>query len=119
MISLANVHESTASLPPRILVHGQEGVGKTSLAAKFPKPVFLQTEDGTPAGLKVSTFGLLGCYTDVRDALAALGNEPHDFQTIVLDSVDKLEALIWADICDTKQVAFDRGARLRPRVRHR
>jgi hypothetical protein len=48
MISLANVHESAATWPPRVLVHGQEGVGKTSLAAKFPKPIFLQTEDGTP-----------------------------------------------------------------------
>ena len=65
--------------------------------------MFLQTEDGTPAGLKVSTFGLLWSYADVRDALAALGNEPHNFQTVVLDSVDKLEALIWADICDTNK----------------
>jgi hypothetical protein len=37
----------------------------------------------------------------VRDALAALGNEPHDFGTVVLDSAHKLEGLIWADVCAT------------------
>ena len=40
MISLANIHEAAATLPPRVLVHGQEGVGKTTLAAKFPHAVF-------------------------------------------------------------------------------
>jgi len=101
VISLANIHEATATLPPRVLVHGQEGVGKTTLAAKFPHAVFLQTEDGTPAGLKLSTFGLLSTYAEVRDALAVLGNETHEFKTVVLDSLDKLEGLIWADVCAT------------------
>ena len=101
MISLADIHEAVATLPPRVLIHGQEGVGKTTLAAKFSRPIFLQTEDGTPAGLKLSTFGLLSSYPDVRDALAALGGEPHDHATVVLDSLDKLEGLIWADVCAT------------------
>ncbi|MFY8072564.1 MAG: AAA family ATPase, partial [Pirellula sp.] len=35
-----------AHLPPRILVYGTEGVGKSSLAATTPKPIFIQTEDG-------------------------------------------------------------------------
>lgn len=103
MISLANIHEAMATLPPRVLVHGLEGTGKTTLASKFPKPVFLQTEDGTPAGLRLGTFGLLSSYADVRDALAALGNEPHDFRTVVLDSLDKLEGLVWADVCETNK----------------
>jgi hypothetical protein len=44
---------------------------------------------------------LLSTYAEVRDALAALGSEPHDFKTVVLDSLDKLEGLIWADVCAT------------------
>jgi hypothetical protein len=99
VISIDDIHEATATLPPRVLVHGQEGVGKTSLAARFPEPVFLQTEDGVPAGLKLATFGLLSTYVDVRDALAALGNEAHAYQTVVIDSLDKLEGLVWADVC--------------------
>jgi len=103
MISLADVHETTATLPPRILIHGQEGVGKTSLAAKFPQTIFLQTEDGAPAGLKLTSFGLLSSYSDVRDALVALGSEAHGFKTVVLDSVDKLEGSIWSDVCETNK----------------
>jgi hypothetical protein len=103
MISIANIHEAAATLPPRVLVHGQEGVGKTTLAAKFPKPVFLQTEDGTPAGLKLATFGLLQNYSELREALAALGSETHNFSTVVLDSLDKLEPLIWSDVCENNK----------------
>jgi hypothetical protein len=105
VISVADIRELVAHLPPRLLIHGQEGVGKTTLAARFPKPVFLQTEDGTPAGLKLATFGLLSSYADVRDALAVLGNELHNFQTVVVDSLDKLEGLVWADVCDTNKWA--------------
>jgi AAA domain len=101
MISLANIRETTAMLPPRVLIHGLEGVGKTTLAAKFPKPVFLQTEDGTPTGLKVATFGLLSSHANIREALVALCNEPHEFCTAVVDSLDRLEGRIWADVCET------------------
>jgi hypothetical protein len=103
MISLGNVHQAAPTLPPRVLFHGQEGVGKTSLAARFPHCVFLQTEDGTPAGLKISTFGLLSSYADVQDAITALGSEPHDFQTVVVDSLDKMEPLIWVDVCEANK----------------
>ena len=66
-----SIRTVTATLAPRLLVHGQEGVGKTTLAAKFPAPVFLQLEDGTPAGLELASFGLLTSFPDVRAALAA------------------------------------------------
>src|SRR6516162_3491692 len=99
MITLANIHKTIGMLPPRVLIHGQEGVGKTTLAAKFPKRVFLQTEDGTPAGLTVATFGLLSSYADIREALAALCNEPHEFRTAVVDGLDRVEGIIWNDVC--------------------
>jgi hypothetical protein len=102
MTTLENIRSVTATLPPRIVVHGQEGVGKTTLAAQFPNPVFLQTEDGTPSGLRLSSFGLLEAYPAVRAALTALASEQHDFQTIVIDALDELEGLIWADVCTTR-----------------
>jgi hypothetical protein len=96
---IEGVHIITASLPPRILLHGQEGVGKTTLAAQFPVPVFLQTEDGCPSGRSISTFGLLTNFSDVRDALAVLATQTHDFRTVVIDALDALEGLIWRDVC--------------------
>jgi GTPase SAR1 family protein len=55
-----------ARLPPIIVIHGQPGVGKTTLAQNFPKPVFVQTEDGRPSGLELETFGLCDTFTSVE-----------------------------------------------------
>jgi hypothetical protein len=33
--------------PSRYVIFGPEGVGKTTLAAQWPDPVFIDTEDGT------------------------------------------------------------------------
>ena len=32
--------------PLKVLLYGPEGVGKSSFAAEFPDPIFIQTEDG-------------------------------------------------------------------------
>jgi hypothetical protein len=99
MKTLADVHSVTATLPPRLLIHGLEGVGKTTLAAQFPKPVFLQTEDGTPGKLELASFGLFEDLNGVREAITALGNETNGFRTVALDSLDALEPLIWSAVC--------------------
>jgi AAA domain len=96
-LAITNV---TATLPPRVLVHGGEGLGKTTFGSKFPAPVFLLTEDGVPAGVEVAAIG--GRLTDfpaVLAALVALANEPHDFRTVVIDSLDVLEGLLWRHVC--------------------
>ena len=99
-MKIFDIREATATLPPRTLIHGQEGVGKTTLAAKFPKPVFLLAEDGIPSGIKVAALGgWLENYASVQAGLVALANEPHKFQTVVVNSLDALEGLLWCDIC--------------------
>jgi DNA polymerase III delta prime subunit len=50
-MNLSDVRMVAATSPPRMLIHGQEGSGKTTTAACFPDAVFLQTEDGSPASL--------------------------------------------------------------------
>ena len=72
------IMRTTAKLPPIIVLHGQPGIGKTTLAQNFPAPVFIQTEDGCPSGLEIDTFGLLDSYAGVIDAIKHLGNAPHE-----------------------------------------
>jgi AAA domain len=96
---VTGITRTTASLPPRLLIHGQEGVGKTTLASRFSSPVFVQLEDGCPAGIELDTFGLLTDFPAVRNALTTLATEPHEFRTVVVDALDALEALIWRDLC--------------------
>ena len=89
---------STTRLPI-VVMHGAPGIGKTTTAAKFPNPVFIQTEDGCPGGLTISSFGLSESFASVIEALTWLGKEAHDYQTLVIDSLDALESLVQAALC--------------------
>ena len=44
-------------LPPRLLIYGEAGVGKSSFAAAAPKPLFLDLEGGID-GLDVPRIGI-------------------------------------------------------------
>jgi hypothetical protein len=98
-LSLADIRTVTAELPPRILIHAQEGVGKTTLASRFPKAIFLQCEDGCPSGLTIDSFGPLESFGAVLQAITVLATEAHDYRTVVIDSLDALEPLVWAAVC--------------------
>jgi hypothetical protein len=93
-ISLASLRRGGEARPPRLLVYGVAGIGKTKLAADAPDPVFLQTEDGLGT-LPASTFGLLRSFDAVMEAIGCLYTEEHAFRTVVLDSLDWLEPLVW------------------------
>lgn len=97
-ISLASLKRSTALTPPRILVHGVAGSGKTTFAAAAEGAVLIPTEDGLGT-LQVDHFPLAKTFGEVMEALAALYSEPHDFKTVVVDSVDWFEPLIWKQVC--------------------
>ena len=104
-ISMKSLHKVRATLPPRALIYGPPGIGKTTLASEWPNPAFLQVEDGTPSDLEISSFGRLTSYNEVMEAVAALYTEDHKAQTVVLDSLDKLEALVWAKVCEDNEWA--------------
>jgi hypothetical protein len=95
---MARVQRGRTPKPPRLLVYGTEGIGKSTFAAGAPRPIFLQTEDGLDE-IACDKFPLAASYDEVLAALAELGTEPHDYETVVLDSLDWLERLIWDRVC--------------------
>ena len=96
---LTSIKTTAAEHPPRVLIYGPPGLGKTSLAAEFPNPVIMDIEDGVPSGVEIPSLGEITSYQSVLDRFAALYNGDHTFKTLIIDSLDRLEPLIWAHAC--------------------
>lgn len=95
--------ETRRHKPPRILIYGSQGCGKSTFGSLAPNPVFIQTEDGLDA-IDVPAYPLCATFTDVLNNLGELAEEDHGYQTVVIDSVDWLERLIHAQICQERNV---------------
>lgn len=94
-ISIASISKTQrASKPPRVVIHGAHGVGKTTLAARAYAPIFLPTEDGLDGIDGVAAFPILTSFDEVISAIQSLREEEHEYGTAVIDSLDWLEPLI-------------------------
>lgn len=102
-ITLADIRRGRDDRPPRMIVYSAPKVGKSTFAAGAPDAVFLQTEEGLDA-LDVARIGMLSTFAEVLEGLQALAEEQHDFKTVVIDSADWLEPLVWQDVCDAHKV---------------
>lgn len=79
------------------------GMGKTSLAALWPSPVFIRTEDGSRAIESrddVAMFPVASNTNQVFDALGALAQEDHNFRTVVIDSVTRFNIMSETEILE-------------------
>lgn len=102
-ISLASISRTQRnSAPPRVVIHGAQKIGKTTFAAGAYNPIFIALEDGLSGIDGVSAFNggqPLRTYEEVLEALDALATGEHEFGTVVVDSTDWLEPLIWQYTC--------------------
>ena len=90
--------------PVAITILGDAGLGKTSLAATFPKPIFIRSEDGlrsVPENMMPDAFPLIKSVDDLWQQLAALIKEEHEYQTLVIDTVTTLDAVFTDHVIDS------------------
>lgn len=87
----------------RVVMYGVEGIGKSTFAAHAPSTIFLGAEDGT-AHLDVARFPQPQTWQDVLDAVEELRTGEHDFKTLAIDTLDALEPLCWAHVCQREKV---------------
>jgi hypothetical protein len=90
MISLSDVSTSVVPTPDMIFLYGVHGIGKTSFASQFDNPVFLLTEDPgfDKLGIQPAHFPMLKSWNELLAALNLLATQPHQYQTVVLDTID-------------------------------
>ncbi len=103
MKMLDQIHSGKQPAPRRLTLYGVHGVGKSTFGAMAEQPIFIPTEDGL-ADIECDKFPLAKAYSDVLAALAELYTEDHSYKTIIVDSLDWLERLIWADVCQKRGV---------------
>ncbi len=96
MFDLSTVVSASSEFrPQKVLVYGVQGLGKTTFGATFERPILLRVEDGA-AAIDVPTFPkLIESYGELMEAMAALHGQEHGFKTLVLDSLDWLEPIVW------------------------
>src|SRR6056300_186835 len=98
-MSLDLIRKKSKVKPPRLVIFGGPGVGKTSFGATTNKPIFLLTEDGM-GKVEADHFPVAKNWDDFMGYLKTLQTEKHEFKTVVVDSLDWLEPLIWQKACD-------------------
>lgn len=99
MSLLKRTEKGVVNQPIFAVIFGEPGCGKSTFGAQFPKPYFVDIERGSKR-LNVERF-LPENFTEVIQISQELLATDH--QTIVYDSLDILEGMIW------KQTCFDNG----------
>lgn len=99
-ISLNSLQTTQNDDPPIILMYGVDGVGKTSLAAEFPDPIYINTRgEEPPSDVDLPTPGIVESFADVENIFTELLTQDHQFKTVIIDSLDGLEPIFNAETC--------------------
>ena len=93
-----------ADRPVICTITGDSGMGKTTLAATFPNPIFIRAEDGLqalPFEMRPDAFPVISSEADLWAQLGSLIKEEHDYKTVVIDSITALERLFIQSVIDS------------------
>lgn len=96
---MPDIDTGTVRAPLRALIYGSEGIGKTTLAAGFPDPVFIDTEGGTERmDVRRITPNPTNWPQLIQLAEWARDNAQR-FRTLVVDTADRAEAMCIEYVC--------------------
>ena len=102
-----NIIKGKQQRAQRVVIYGVESVGKSTFAAQFPKPLFLDIEGGT-AHLDVDRVDI-DSWKQLGECIADVSKT--DYGTVVIDSADWAERLAVEDLlaANKKQSVEDFG----------
>lgn len=93
----------TIPAPVKVVLYGPEGIGKSTFAARFPDPVFIDTEGGTKR-LDVRRLPRPTSWAILLDEVAEAARGGVPCTTLVLDTADWAETLCIRSICAKAKV---------------
>lgn len=82
----------------KVVVYGPEGIGKSTFAASFPNPLFIDTE-GSTNHMDVARMERPSSWTMLLEQVRYIRDHPSVCQTMVIDTADWAEQLCVIDIC--------------------
>jgi hypothetical protein len=105
-LSLAHVVQGRRTRPLWTHLYGPEGCGKTTFGSNAPSAIFIDVEHGSNE-LDVARFAFdehgrttPATWGEVVQALRVLHQDDHQYKSVIIDTLDAAEALIWAYICE-------------------
>lgn len=115
-LSLSDIQTGKSDLPSTYVIYGPPGVGKTTLGASFPNPVFLQSVGEKVDALvkngrlpeTLARFPESQTWEELGSGIKTLTEEDHNFKTVVIDTLNGAEKLLQAH---EMALAYDGNAR--------
>jgi hypothetical protein len=98
--------------PPRIVLYGPAGIGKSTFGAAIPHNIFFDCNNGLD-GILTYKFPIRPgqanstMFMNIQEVMAGLRamlNEPHNFQCLTLDTLSDIEQFIFNQVCSDQRV---------------
>lgn len=87
----------------KVVCYGPEGIGKSTFAAQFPDPLFIDTE-GSTKDMDVARTPAPSSWMMLMEQVQYVKNHPDICRTLVIDTADWAEHLCIEQICDKKKI---------------
>ncbi|MBR2215178.1 MAG: ATP-binding protein [Selenomonadaceae bacterium] len=95
---MLNISKGKIARPQKVVIYGAEGIGKSSLAAQFPEPLFIDTEGGT-AHMDVRRIDKPQSWEELLAIVKEVAATKDVCKTLVLDTADWAEQLVTTYLC--------------------
>jgi hypothetical protein len=100
---MINISKGVQTHPVKAVIYGVEGIGKTTFAARFPKPLFIDLDRGSQR-MDVARIGDVTQWGQLSNVMKAISEgEAEDFSTIVIDTADMAAEMCKKYICAKNQ----------------
>ena len=95
---MLNITKGKIDRAQKVVIYGAEGIGKSGLAAKFPDPLFIDTEGGT-THMDVRRIEKPQSWEEMLSVVKEVAATKDVCRTLVLDTADWAEQLIVSYLC--------------------